>query len=35
MKKLQARFERWRSKMQFRISMWLVKRVDEDPTDFY
>lgn len=35
MKKLQARFERWRSKIQFRISMWLVKRVDSDPEDIY
>jgi hypothetical protein len=35
MKKLQARFERWRSKMQFRISMWLVKREYRDPEDFY
>lgn len=35
MKKIYNRFEMWRSKMQFRISTWLVKSEYRDPTDIY
>lgn len=35
MKNLYRRFEIWRSKMQFRISTWLVKPENKDPTDIF